>query len=284
MLKKVFSAKFFLLLILLYLAWQFIVMLRPRPVLWNVLELAAIQQAVEQCLTELEVTIPLQSRIKVARLRHDPNGQASQILREAIVRRESWCVYQGSLIRKFLSDVFRVVVEATSLDEILHSGRHVELDILVLGKVLDVRSERIEDVPPVSRASAILQLQVFSLQQGRELFNGKISAIKETGAPATRKRGAWHPVFKFGIWMLFVLLLPWIGRPLLGWVLEKKSNWISLLLLGTYSTLDLLAAFFLLNLRVCGWVQSLTVVLLLLCSMAYNTVVCESIGKRWLSS
>lgn len=284
MLKKVFSAKFFFLLMLLYLVWQFFVMLRPRPVLWNTLELAAIQLAVEDCLSGLEESIPAQARIGVARLRHDPNGQACQILREAILRRESWSVYHGSVIRKFLSDVCRVVLEATSLDELIHSGRYVELDILVIGKVLDVRWERIEKDPPVSQASAILQLRVLSLQEGRDLFNGKISAVKETEVLDARQRGAWHPVISWAIWVFFVLLLPWLGRPLLVWVLEKKSNWSSLLLLGIYSALDLLAVFFLLNMRAGGCWRSFAVALLLFCCMAYNTIVCESIGKRWLSS
>ena len=95
----------------------------------------------------------------MAHLVNDPGDALTAGLRAAIAEVPPWSVEENPVILKFLADVTHAMKQATSLDEILHAGRRVELDLLVVGRVLDVRESD-------GAGEARLEVDAYDLRRG----------------------------------------------------------------------------------------------------------------------
>ncbi len=279
------SSKVLLVLVLAFVLWQAWVFMRPRPRTYTRPELEALRKVCGQFADKLTESMQNRNqdgtgdgvpRLGIAHLLQDPSDQATAVLRETLNSRREWTVEESSVIQKFLSDVTRAVADATTLDEILHAGRRVELDAIVAGKIDSVIAEG-EDA-----ASATITFIAYDLRHGSELLRKSISAKWEPDAIAKGCESFLnlHPAIKILVWLAMVGLLPWVTAPATHRTLERKSNLAGFLLLTVYTAVDLLCGLILAGFAVVGAANSLWLVGAFLLCAAYNYWACETIGKR----
>jgi len=277
------SSKVLFALILVFVLWQGWVFMRPRPRTYAPAEVEALREVCRQLADELSTALKENRgttdagelpRIGIAHLLQDPSDKATAVLRETLGRGEEWTVEESSVIQKFLSDVTDAVANATTLDEVLHAGRRVDLDVIVGGKV-DSVTEQGEN-----SASAAITFLVYDLRQGNELIKKTVSADWESGVVARGRRGLinMHPALKILIWLAIVGLLPWVSSPATHHVLERKSNLASFVLLTAYTAVDLLCGLVLAGFHIAGAANSLWLVGAFVLCAGYNYWACEKIG------
>jgi len=277
------SSKVLFALILVFVLWQGWVFIRPRPRTYAAAEVEAIREVCRQLADDLSAALKKNRnvseagklpRIGIAHLLQDPSDQATVVLRETLKAGAEWTVEESSVIQKFLSDVTEAVANATTLDEVLHAGRRVELDVIVGGKVDNV-IQRDED-----SASAAITFLVYDLRQSNELIKKSVSAQWESGVVARGRRGFinMHPALKVLIWLAIVGLLPWVTSPATHHALERKSNLAGFVLLTAYTAVDLLCGLVLAGFHIAGAANSLWLIGAFLLCAGYNFWTCEKIG------
>ena len=278
----------------LFVLWQAWVFIRPRPREYTEVERRAVEVACRQTADALEraLQVPASTagtnalptpataaagpvRIGVAHLANDPTDVFTSTLRLALAGRKAWQLDESSVIQKLLADLARTVAQATSLDEVMHAGRRVELDVILMGKVVAV-GER------AGGAQADVDIYAYDARVGQWLMKEPVRATwRPTLAQRVRDtlRGT-NRLTRLAVWLLFAGLLPWVTAPATRRVLERKSNRASFILLTVYTGLDLLLAFALAGFRVVGPRNGLVLAVLLLLCAGYNFWACERIAER----
>ena len=256
--------------IILFLAWQLWVFLSPRPRDYSVAELNALKSVFSKTADRIAEKAPGPARFGVAGLANDQSDTATLILRTELASRKDWIVAEGSPVAKFLADVTKTVVKASSLDEIVNAGRQVELDIIVAGRIITVEKTQGES------AQAAVQLYAYDVRKGQWIVK---DTVTETWYPnpvdhamdAIRhtKRG-----YRITLWIVTVLLLPWITAFATHKVLERKSNLASFVLIVIYTVADMALAMALAG-GVLGGFKLLT---LFVVTAGYNFWACEKIA------
>lgn len=259
--------KLILLPIALFIIWQAVVFVLPRPVPPTASEQAAIHAAAEKAVAALEPVVPRKARFGIAHLNNDPGAVATTALKAAVAARDGWAVEETSPIRKFLADVARTVMDATTLDEILHAGRRVELDILVAGRLDEVGTGG-------TTSRAVVDLAVYDLKKGERLAT--LPARAEAAAEASAGLGT--ALLHWLGWLAAVAALPLVTFPLTRLAHGRKSNLASAVLLASYLAADAALAFFILGLLPAGLWSALGCLALLLACAALNFLICEKIA------
>lgn len=259
-----------LLIVVVFLAWQVRVFLRePRARSFSPIEIRALEKAGAGVADTIAAQLEGPLRFGVAHLKQDANDAGTQTLKQILSRHPEWDVHETSLIRKFLADVSKAVMQATSVDEVLHAARKVELDVLILGRVVSVAEQ--ED-----GGTAVLQISAYDLRRAEWLFReATFSAV--SGSPEEADRGSGR-TWRWLAWIAFVALLPWTTPALTRWAVEGKSNWVSLALIAGYTGADLIAAFLFAGLRTTNWTQAVLTSILAAACTAYNLWVCQWIA------
>ena len=213
-----------------FLIWQAIVFMRPRPRLFTVNEVKAVKAACEKVADLCAAKAAKPARIGVAHLANDPNALATSVLRDALSSRAGFQVQQGSPVQKFLKDVGRAVSEATSLDEVVNAGRRVELDVIVAGKVLAVDATN-------GAAQAALQVYAYDVRPGQWLVKDTVTAEYNPSLP--ERTWDWckgtKPMTRVIGWLLIVVLMPWVTLFATRWALEKRDNTASFIIVSAYT-------------------------------------------------
>jgi hypothetical protein len=257
-----------------FLAWQAIVFMRPRPRPLTVAEVKAVRAACEKVADLCAKQVAKPARIGVAHLANDPRDVATTMLRDVLSSRAGFQVLQESPVQKFLRDVGRAVTEASSLDEVINAGRRVELDVIVAGKLLAADSTN-------GVAQAALQVYAYDVRPAQWLIRDVVTAEYDPSLPER----AWdwckgtRPLTRFVGWVLAVLLMPWATLFATRWALEKKNNTASFIIVSSYTVLAMALAVGLAG-APGGTAYWLKMFAAFVFAAAYSFWACEQIAKR----
>jgi len=223
--------------LLVFVVWQAVVFLRPRPqdvpeAALALLDGAAMDAAAE--LGDMFARGEEPARIGLARLGDDPYGSVTARLGEALDVRKELTWDRTSVVRRFVQDLGSAAWNSTSLDELATSGRRVKLDGLVTGKVV---------LPEEGDGKPSLELRVLDLRPGgekRKLTMPGRQLPETVGTPVPTPSS---PPFSWG-WLLLaalgILALPWLTPFCTEWAVGRKSNGASALLLAGYVAADMM--------------------------------------------
>ena len=275
------SSRLVLWLALIFILWQAWVFWRPRPRSYSESERAALREVYALFVEVLAGGMAGSEgadgpvRFGVAHFVGDPSDQVTKSVRSVLAVRDDWTVEESSVIQKFLGDVSKAVAKATSLDELVHAGRRVELDVIVAGRVVEIKEE-------AGVARAELDLCAYDVRSGRWLHRDKLAAsCRAAGKGATSrgmKRLAWP--FRLLLWLLFAGLLPWVTPFATRWAIERKSNLASFALVTGYTAVDLLLAMALSGFSIVGTGHGFLLLGAFLLCAGYNYWVCERMAGR----
>ncbi len=260
---------------LIFMLWQAWVFVRPRPRVYTAAEVNAVMAACQQAAARMALTNAAPARFAVAHFRDDPNDFVTESMREALAARPGWSVVAGSPINRFLEDVSRAIGEATSLDEIVHAGRRVELDVIVAGRVLAVEGTN-------DTARAVLRIYAYDTRPGVWLLRDTVSAewSPTVMEKLSLRMAALRWRSRFLIWLIPVLALPWLTLFGTRWALTRRSNLASALLLGGYTIAGLVLGVALRLFASAGGVSWPRFFLFFVICGAYNFWTCERIAER----
>lgn len=238
---KLFPGRIVFGLLALFLVYQGVIIFLPEPRQFSAPEKNAVQTAADTVAAALREKVASPARIGIAHFVNDPNDEVSETVKSTLIRTAAdspWKVREGSVIQQFLKDVSKTVVNATSMDEVINAGRRVKLDILVAGKVEEVK---LTEDGAVARIRPI----IYDLQSGDMLMNETVSAVwhgsdTAVAGSATAWRGFAPGLWGWAGWGLCILGLPWLTSFAIAGILEKKSNIASAVLLVGYTAADLL--------------------------------------------
>jgi len=269
-------AKIIATILLLFLFWQAYVFLRPRPEDISSSALTLLTPAAEDAAKNIrliyaERTQP--ARIGLAHLKGDPYGTVTTLLGIALDTQPELTWERTSIVKRFVADVSSAVWNASSLEELAASGRKVQLEGLISGKVI------IND----DDALPALELRVFNLLPGgncRTLyFPGRIRTPEETKLiPEVFSRTLAKGWLILSI--LAILILPWLTPFLTVWALNQKSNTASALLLTAYVAADLILISLLPGAATLMADHLFWMALFAALCAGYSHWVCESIAAR----
>ena len=193
--------------------------LRPAPVPLTANEAYAVREAVRVALQKTEaVEGVLPATAAVVHFSSDPTDEATTILREELAAREGWTPVTGSPAVAFLKKLGKTLNEATSVDEYLRPGRRVGIDVLFYGSVRSVAT-----YDGISHVT--LSVKAYDTRTGKNLFADELTesypkmktAVGRSVAATSRSRRWW-------IFAIIVLVLPWALAPIIGRVIEHRSN------------------------------------------------------------
>lgn len=233
-----FPARLLLLLLFGFVAWQAWTFSRPLPRTFTPRELEVLENAVARALQPLEERLAgTPTRFAIARFFHDAGDEVTASTRLQIADHPEWTVLDSSPIQQFLSDITATILQATSLDEIVHAGRRVGIDVLIAGDVL--RADTTED-----NVSAAIRFNAYDTRTSEWLVAG---VYESTWTPSTVTRAGLRirnlpGLIKWLIWLALIISLPWLAAPLIHRTVEQKNNLRSFLTLGSLTLLNLIPA------------------------------------------
>ena len=257
--------------VLMFLAWQAVVFLRPRPRALSPSEVQAVARACAQAVRRMEASLDGPVRFGVMRLTGEGGEPATGVLRQSLAAHRGWTLNESSVIQTFLQDVGHAVAQATSLDEIAGAGRQVGLDVVMGGRVLGLRKGG------QGAAGADLHLWAYDVRSAAWLLREEVS-------------GEWRPgwtdrarvrILSMGgsarlvLWILLVAALPWVTAGLTHRVLAKRSNLASGLLITGYTLVGLALA----GLLSGGALSLLQALIATATAALYSLLACERIAK-----
>jgi len=269
------TLRWILVLVAAFFIWQVWVFARPKQPPYTETQLQAVRQACRQVAGRIATQDGGALRFGLAHFSGDNNGAVTRAMREELARHDAWRLCDESPIRKFLGDVTHAVSNASSLDEVIHAGRAVEMDVVLAGRVIAVTQSN-------DSGRALLKVWAYDSRSNRWLVNQEIEGVWRPSllARATSAIQHWDWRGRLLLWLGFVGLLPWLTLFGTRWAITRRSNAVSFGLLAIYTLSDLLLAVALAGFVVAGgWAWTQFFVTLLLCS-AYNFWACERIAVR----
>lgn len=275
--------------IILFLLWQIIMFFSPRPPSYTTAEKQAITMACDRFVREMTATInegtstavvrPATSPALVAGIAHllnDSNEMATAALKDALRSSGRYEVHEGSVLKKFFSDVTDALSESKSLEEVLRAGQKVKLDLVLAGRVVDVV------LINESKATAKLELLAWDTREAKIMMRQTIEATAEIGweQKAGQMMRGLPAHQRLIIWLAIVASAPWLTAFATHRVLEKKSNASSFLLILVYALFGTALAMLLIT-NVPGSSRfGLTTLLALAVSAGYSFWACERIAAN----
>lgn len=263
------------LLVFLFLVWQVWLFLRPGPEPLNFGESRAAQASIQGFINRLATTSPNQSsKVGVVSLFNDRSGEVSSMLRESFHRDRRFLLEQTSIPGKIITDIGAALAAASSLPDVTGAGRQIGLDLIIVGRIDSISSSQNE-------ARVDLQLSAYDTHRGewvlREVFTGEWRPGVIEGWQATVD--SWPIWQRMTLWLVLVLVLPWITPWASKAVLRKESNTASGLLILSYASVNLLTAAFLIGFSLSGFLPWLGFLAASLFAIAYPWWSCERIAS-----
>ncbi len=262
-------------LVMLFLLWQAWLFVHPKPRPYAMAERNAVKALAERVAGAIESHAALPARIGVTRLVNDSGDQFYSALRLTLATRAGWTLEEGSLVKKLLADLWLAVARATNLDDVLKLDPAPPLDMILAGRVTG--TERIGD-------GARAAMEVYAYDFRTHAWAVKEIVTAEWKPNPMQKIGqrlrAARPAARFGFWLAVVLALPWVTMFATHWALAKKSNRISVVLVGAYTVAGMALALALTGFSVAGAAAWLRFLAAFVISAAYNFWACERIAAR----
>ena len=273
------SIKILLPVALLFLGWQLVVFVRPRPEPWSQTQQRAITDmnnqavvAVKKALAEEQLeALPL--RTGVVHLLDDPDGLATDALLASLRADDTFRVDDKSVPRRFVHDISEAVKNASSLGEVVNAGRKVSLDLVICGSITEVGT--INDL-----GFATASLHAFLPGNESALFSTTVRGDDHEDTAVDDTADAPLSPLWLCCGFLGVLLLPWLTAPLVYRAARQRANSVSALLLAGYLASGLAALAFAGLFRLAGdWLPGI-VAATVAALAGYNFWACERIAAR----
>lgn len=256
-----------------FVLWQFWIFLAPRPDPLQSEERAAVRDAVERLVQELQArTGDRELTFGIIPFRNDPSGEVTAATRAALATGETWTVDDTAVVRRIIGDIAKSIADASSIEEVLQVGRQVSLDVLVLGRVIDLA------ILPEG-ATATIEFQLRDLRSGDWLLQQTLTGTWQPSI-LDQLRSPAPPWLRLVVWVLIVVALPWVTAFLTHWTIEKKSNQASAFLVLAYSTMALLLAALFLGFSLEGATSWLLLTGAVVLAGSYSWWACERIAER----
>lgn len=275
--------------LLLFFIWQLIVFFRPRPAAYTQAEVRAIALVCDRLISEMATELDRRSNdssstgqqtspliVGLAHLLNDPRDTATGVMRDRLNAHPRFEVHEGSILKKFFSDVTKAFSEATSLEEVLQAGQKVELDIVIAGRMLEVI------LLGENKASAKADLIAWDVRAGNTLTRQTLEATWEPTWLQTpdQKLRALSAFQRLLIWLALVLSAPWLTAFATHRILERKSNAASFTLLLSYTIFGTALAVMFTRATPGTNGYWLTILASLIITAAYSFRACERIASR----
>lgn len=270
MFKNFLFARVILVVILLFIASQAIVLMRGKPRQFTEREMKAVEMLCSKASDQLRLKLGGPRLIGVAHFLNDGNDAVTDSMRESISQCPEWkLIDEGSVVQKFLGDIAESMKKATTLDEILHAGHRVEMNVVIVGRVNDVK----ETETGSARAEALVL--GYNLDAGETILNETFVAVYQPNLVDKLRASPFlnHTLTRLTAWLLFVALLPLLTSFATVRALEKKSNLASFILISVYTCLDILV-----GVALRGSTSALVIVGGFLACGIYNYLACEKIA------
>ncbi len=261
--------------VLAFFVWQAIVFLRPRPRRPTPDELEAWRATATEAARRLAQHVPPGSRIGVAHLANDPRDEITAILKASLAATPGWHVEERSVFQRFLSDVSRALAAATSLDEVLHAGRRVDLDVVIAGRALTPETTN-------GTLRTAMHLLAYDTHRGMFVFRDTIRMEwRPSWIVRARRSVAAVPLrWRVAIWLISSLVLPWVTSFATSWAIRWRANWVGFVLILAYTVIDLVLALALLGDSPFNWGGPWRWLGLTVMCALYNFWSCERIASR----
>ncbi|MBA4386634.1 MAG: hypothetical protein C0404_01565 [Verrucomicrobia bacterium] len=275
LLKLLVPLRMLIVVVVLFIAWQTWVYLKPRPREFSVGEIRAINNACAKIADACSEKIKKPARLGVASFADDSRDIVTFDLRAELAKRKDITVVQGSPVQKFLGDVAKAVVNASSIEDVMTAAKKVEMDVIVAGKVLKVESSN-------DLHQAALQVYAYDVRSAGFILKETYTGVWSPGMleKVSNRIHKLSPAWRITLWGLVVLLLPWLTSFGTRAALEKKSNLASFLLVSTYTVITMALAVTLVGFTISGGGQWLLFLLAFVVSAGYNFWACETIAGR----
>ena len=192
-------------------------------------------------------------KIAVVHFANDPSDFVTDTVREAVADQGGFQVVKSSLADRLCKLVGRVNDGVSTREQAIRQTKDDGLDAVLWGRVNRLENER-------DGATFTGDYELYDLRRGRSGYSGKIRQSTVPGRFATdrdvvqtaenycrplsaRTFGVpWH--IRFLLFVIAVLLLPVVTILFIRTMVAKKSNGINAFVLGIYTAIDLILAFF----------------------------------------
>jgi len=260
----------------LFVGWQALVFIRPDPNPLTWAQQCAVDGAAQSAAAMLQTKVAAPVQFAVAKLGDDATGKATAVLLQNIAGHDGWQHIETSPVRRFLDDIARTVVNATSLDEIINAGRGVGIDVLISGRL-----ESVEDLAG-GGAHATLQLSAYDMRKGTWVLR---QSFAHTWTPTTWTRlrqfvGSVSVWLRVLLWLALILAPPWLLAPVVERVVAARSNAASAVLVLTLVVWSVGNAWLLSGLSAGFFGRGWPVILVAAVAACYNYLACEQIAAR----
>ncbi len=286
---NIFSGiKFFTLIVVAFIVWQFFLFLTPAPRPLNSLEVSVVKKfsngLVDEIISnDIIHTLDKPIEIGILHLLNDESDEITENLTAAFNENTNFVVSTESVPYKFVKELGKNLVKSTSIEEIVSAGNKVNIDLLVGGKV-----ESCIGVEGV--ANLDLYIYVFSPKLGKmikyerivETFDVEKDNLLESGVKSNKKHEFLKGFLLMIVAVFIVLVLPWVTEPLIWKVVDKKSNGVSFMLLLGYIAIDLVVIVAMGGIQFVssGWLAAVLAVYIFLLG-GYNYRVVEKIAGKY---
>ena len=270
------SARLLLFLLVAFVAWQVWFFSRPLPRNYTERERQAIEAALREGLKPVQVRIGEKpTRFGIAHFLRDSNDEVTTTIKRLVSEHETWSLIDTSPIQKFLADISRNVLQATSLDEVVNAGRRVEIDVIVAGEVV-----RVDDTD--QGATAAIRLNIYDARDGQWLTAGlyEKTVAAPLGARVSTSVRTIPRLLRLALWLGIVGGLPWLTAFATHGVLEKKNNLASFALITIYAIIGVALSLFLNPGPVAGTIAWLRLLIAFITASTYSYWACEKIAER----
>lgn len=192
-------------------------------------------------------------KIAVVHFSNDPSDFVTETVREAANKQGGFYVVKSSLADRFCKMVGWVNDGVSTREEAIHETQGDGLEGVLWGRVNRLENER-------DGATFTGDYELYDLRRGQPGYSGKIRQSTVPGRFAaspdmvqaagnyriplsTHASGVpWH--IRFLLFVVAVLLLPVVTISFIRTMVAKKSNGVNAFVLGIYTTVDLILAFF----------------------------------------
>lgn len=192
-------------------------------------------------------------KIAVVHFANDPSDFVTETVREAVSGQGGFHVVKSSFADRLCKLFGRVNDGVSTRDQAIRETKDEGLDAVLWGRVNRLENER-------DGATFTGDYELYDLRRGRSGYSGKIRQSTVPGRFATDRDVAqtaenycrplsahasgvpWH--IRFLLFVIAALLLPVVTISFIRTMVAKKSNGVNAFVLGIYTAVDLILAFF----------------------------------------
>ena len=268
---KVFRPKWALAAAAVVAAWQAYVLLKPAP---GPLDEPRQEVAEKACWLAVEKLpkLPEGDKVAVLRLAGDKTGYVTDKLRAMAERTGRFSQPAPSLIERAMQQLQIGEKAVDALPGALAAGREAQVPYVLFGRVWDFTSD-------LETGRIRLELTLASVADGKPAAPPVRVVVPDPDAP-TLGAVVWSGVWRFGLWLLAVLLLPVVTHPAIRSVLDRESNFATLLAMVGYAAAAWVLAFALSGFAVAGWLAGLMLPAAFVAAILYDYYAFSVIEQR----